>query len=160
MRSLAILVLVAAILPVTPNVALAEHEITRWRYGHTAAVSVTFDDALYTQVAVGAPLLEERNLLGTFYVLTGDDWNEWEGYWDDWREVAAAGHEIGSHTVTHAQLSTLSEQEMREELEQSRETIDAEIPGQTCRTIAYPYGDYDDFVEEVTADYYIAARSV
>ncbi len=123
-------------------------------------MSVTFDDGLESHVTVGAPLLEARNLRGTFYVLTQDEWNEWPGYWDDWRTLAAAGHEIGSHTLTHAQLSTFSEAEMRKELLESRDIVDAEITTQSCRTIAYPYGDYDDLVEEVTAEYYIAGRTV
>ncbi|MFH1532365.1 MAG: polysaccharide deacetylase family protein [Pseudomonadota bacterium] len=138
----------------------ADHQVTRWRHGRGAAVSVTFDDGLPSHVTVGAPLLDERNLRGTFYVLTQDEWNEWPGYWDDWRALAAAGHEIGSHTLSHAQLSTLSEAEMRVELEESRDIVDAEVTTQSCLTIAYPYGDYDDLVEEVTADYYIAGRTV
>ena len=160
MKTVLRLCTLVALLVAVAAPAQADHQITRWRHGHEAAVSATFDDGLLSQVTVGAALLDARNLLGTFYVLTADVWNEWPGYWDDWRTLAATGHEIGGHTMTHAQLSTLSEAEMRQELQDSRDIIDAEVTTQSCLTMAYPYGDYDDLVKEVTADYYIAGRTV
>ncbi len=158
-RALQLCTLVAC-LALLPGVGHADHEITRWRHGHGAAVSITFDDGLLSHVTVGAPLLDARNLPGTFYVMALGGWNEWSGYWDDWRALAAAGHEIGSHTLTHAQLSVLPEAELREELEESRDIIEAEVTSQSCLTIAYPYGDSSDQVEDITAEYYIAGRTV
>ena len=67
--------------------------------------------------------------------------------WDDLRAMIDAGFEIGSHTMTHARLSTLTDDpdRLQGELRQSRAVIEREL-GTECRFIAYPYGkpgDYD-----------------
>jgi peptidoglycan/xylan/chitin deacetylase (PgdA/CDA1 family) len=65
--------------------------------------------------------------------------------WDELRELAAAGVEIGAHTRTHAHLTTLGDGELRDELVASREQIEAEL-GRPCRYFAYPYGEHDSRV--------------
>ena len=59
------------------------------------------------------------------------------------------GHEIGSHTMTHPLLPQLSDGDLRDELQTSREMISkwigAAIPG-----FCYPNGDGDDRVVAVT----------
>lgn len=45
------------------------------------------------------------------------------------RDLAAAGHEIACHTMTHPNLWRLTEHELAGELEQYREAIDAALPG-------------------------------
>jgi peptidoglycan/xylan/chitin deacetylase (PgdA/CDA1 family) len=145
---------------VLPSTALASHQIMRWHDNHAAAVSVTFDDGLYSQTSVGVPLLNARGVRGSFFVLTGDGWNEWPGYWQSWQTAASQGHEIGSHTVTHAHLPAIGATELTQELSVSRATVDANISGQDCLTLAYPFGEHNDDVDTATAGYYIAARDV
>ena len=136
------------------------HEIMKWRDNRAGAVSVTFDDGYYSQATTGANLLTARNLKGTFF-LTIDSLN-WSGgaTWENWRHVAEQGHEIGSHTVTHPFLTQLSEAEMRQELSESQETINLNIATQSCLTLAYPYGEQNDFVQAKTSEYYIGGRGV
>jgi len=135
------------------------HEIMKWKDNRAAAVSVTFDDGYYSQATIGANLLTARNLKGTFFLWIGSlDWSDLT--WDNWRDVAGQGHEIASHSVTHPHLTRLSEIELREELSQSQETINLNIPTHSCLTFAYPYGEHNEFVREVTSEYYIAGRGV
>ena len=47
-------------------------EVTRWQDGKDACVSITFDDSSVNQFRVGIPLLNERGLPGTFFIITGD----------------------------------------------------------------------------------------
>lgn len=68
--------------------------------------------------------------------------------WDMVREMAAWGVEFGSHSVNHPVLSTLSEEDMRKELSQSKEKIEHEL-GAECQTLAYPVGGDDAFNELV-----------
>jgi len=137
--------------------SFASHEITRWQDNRAAAVSVTFDDGYYSQATTGPDLLTARNFKGTIFLMI--DSLQWSGLtWEDWRNVAEKGHEIGSHTVSHPHLTQLSEPELREELNDSQEAIDLNITTQSCLTFAYPYGDNNDFVKEITSEYYIAAR--
>lgn len=58
--------------------------------------------------------------------------------------------EVGSHTMTHARLSALSETEKREEICQSRRVLE-DIVGQPVTSFAYPYGQDGDYDEESVA---------
>lgn len=121
---------------------------------------MTFDDGLYSQASVGASLMDARGFKGTFYIMSDAGWNEWPTYWQDWQAVAAAGHEIGSHTVTHAHLTELNETDVRYQLRESLKTLELNIDLPPGMTIAYPYGESNDAVEAMTAEYYIAGRDV
>ena len=53
--------------------------------------------------------------------------------------------EIGSHTVSHARLWELSDQELGKELRDSKSSVEDHI-GRPCRYLAYPFGRADDRV--------------
>jgi peptidoglycan/xylan/chitin deacetylase (PgdA/CDA1 family) len=151
---------VTAAVVIWPVAAGASHTIVRWHDNHAAAVSVTFDDGLYLHTTTGAALLNARGLKGTFYVMTEEGWNHWDGYWQAWSTLASQGHEIGSHTVTHAHLTQLTEAQIIQELAGSQSAIEANVAGQDCLTLAYPFGEDNALVRDLSADYYIAARDV
>jgi peptidoglycan/xylan/chitin deacetylase (PgdA/CDA1 family) len=128
-------------------------------------LAVTFDDAYRSTRELAEPILRELGLVGTVFVPTAyadrPEPMRWPGIdqWsggpheaelacmtaDDLRALAAGGWEIGSHTVSHPRLSQLAGAELDRELEQSRARV-AELVGAPCRSLAYPYGDYDDAV--------------
>jgi peptidoglycan/xylan/chitin deacetylase (PgdA/CDA1 family) len=62
--------------------------------------------------------------------------------WRQAREMADAGVEIGSHTLTHPILTCLGDARLREEVAQSRDRIHNAI-GREVETFCYPNGDYD-----------------
>ncbi len=64
------------------------------------------------------------------------------------REMARAGMETGSHTVSHAILSRLSQSELQRELVQSRERLES-LTGQGVEVLSYPNGGSADFNDEV-----------
>lgn len=59
--------------------------------------------------------------------------------WDHLRELRRAGMEVQSHTATHRVLQTLSDEELRRELVDSKRAIEAELDEPIC-AIAYPSG--------------------
>jgi peptidoglycan/xylan/chitin deacetylase (PgdA/CDA1 family) len=65
--------------------------------------------------------------------------------WNELREAASMGIEIGSHTVSHPHLTRLGDSELKRELELSKERIEHEL-GRPCRFLAYPYGEEDSRV--------------
>lgn len=68
---------------------------------HFGAVSLTFDDAptRASQLEFAVPAMERHGIRGTFFMCpTGDDWREKAA---PWKPVAARGHEIGNHTLSH-----------------------------------------------------------
>lgn len=68
-------------------------------------------------------------------------------HWDSVREMAAAGIEFGSHTVTHAMLTQISEEKMRREVADSRAHIEDEL-GRPAEMLSYPNGEMNDRVRE------------
>ena len=65
----------------------------------SALVCLTYDDALPVHRQVVAPLLAERGLRGTFYIPAARD--DFHNHLEDWRKVAAMGHELGNHSCFH-----------------------------------------------------------
>jgi len=64
-----------------------------------AAISLTFDDGIGSQLKLAVPMLNDADLQATFYLSPrGDDFLERLA---PWRAVAKAGHEIGNHTIAH-----------------------------------------------------------
>ena len=74
----------------------SEHAFA-WPDGKRAAISLSFDDARPSQLDDGLPILDRHGVRATFYVSP----NRARERLDDWRAAAAAGHEMGNHTVTH-----------------------------------------------------------
>lgn len=104
-------------------------------------VSIEFDDSSADQTAA-IPALAERGMLATFYVnsaLLGTP-----GYLTmaDIQRFAAAGHEIGGHTLHHANLPTLSPEEQAHEICDDRRALQAR--GLTVDTFAYPFGAHNE----------------
>jgi len=69
----------------------------RWPEGKRVALSLTFDDARFSQATTGLPLLDKLGAKGVFYVSL----NLLDHHLERWRKALADGHEIGNHTATH-----------------------------------------------------------
>jgi peptidoglycan/xylan/chitin deacetylase (PgdA/CDA1 family) len=67
--------------------------------------------------------------------------------WDQLREMAEAGIEIGSHTVSHPVLSALGREEALGELLDSKKLLAAEL-GRPVKVFAYPFGRPQHFTAE------------
>lgn len=67
--------------------------------GATCALSLTYDDALPCHRTVVAAALERRGLRGTFFIPAAAD--DLHAHPDAWRDLAARGHELGSHSIWH-----------------------------------------------------------
>jgi len=113
--------------------------------GRGTELAVTFDDGLKSVLTTAAPILKEYGIPWTAFVVS--DWCEHTGGWErdvvlDWRDVeavAAAGAEIGSHSVTHPDFSRLTQTEVEDELGRSRHVI-RERTGIDAGTFAIPFG--------------------
>src|SRR5262245_54547189 len=70
MKHIASILLLA--LPVLWGQEAPHTEITKWQDGKQACASLTFDDSSVNQFRIGIPLLNERSLPATFFVITGN----------------------------------------------------------------------------------------
>jgi peptidoglycan/xylan/chitin deacetylase (PgdA/CDA1 family) len=70
-----------------------------WPGGAQAAVSLGYDDALDSQLDHVIPQLDKRGLHGSFYIpINGPTF---PGRINEWKAAAAAGHELGNHSLFH-----------------------------------------------------------
>lgn len=125
----------------------------------------TFDDNYRSVLELAKPILDRHGYPGTLYVPT--DWpsqsramrwpgiDRWLGTrhepemlsldWQELRDLADTGWEIGSHTCSHPHLTELDDVTLERELSESKARIEQEL-GSPCTSLAYPYGDVDERV--------------
>ena len=125
-------------------------------------VSLTFDDSWTTQHTNALPILQAANLKGTFYLTTQPIQDAWSGFMtvNQVKDIANKGHEIAGHTVTHADLTTLSQSRINTEIKNSKTYLQG-LVGQTVVSFAYPYGALNATVKNLlTQAGYTNARGV
>ena len=105
-------------------------------------VRLTFDDGNTSDLSVALPMLVERGLTASFFVIAG--WLGQPGSLaaDDVRALAEAGMTIGTHGMQHRSWRSLDEEGYREELDEAREVLEA-AAGARIDEAACPYGAYD-----------------
>lgn len=118
--------------------------------GHDAALSWTFDDGFASHTDVVSPLFNQLGIEVTFYptcqAIVFDP--------DAWQAVAAAGHEIANHTMTHAVAGPDTDPA---EIE-GCDTVLNEVIGAESATFAYPNGVVDEPYYSYTQAHQVAAR--
>jgi peptidoglycan/xylan/chitin deacetylase (PgdA/CDA1 family) len=109
------------------------------------AVALTFDDGYLDTLTVALPLLREFGFTATCYLVADRigkhaDWTE-PAPLMDWAGVTAwlaAGMEIGAHSLTHADLTTLAGARLREEVGGAKARLEDRL-GIAVRSFAYPF---------------------
>jgi polysaccharide deacetylase family sporulation protein PdaB len=106
------------------------------------AVALTFDISWGQQQVMGVlGILREKNVKSTFF-LSGP-WAK--RYPDLVQEIAAAGHDIGSHGDAHVDLSNYSRDEVAKNISTAHEDL-LDTAGRVSPYFRPPNGDYDDVV--------------
>lgn len=108
-------------------------------------VSISFDAAWGAdKTREIMDICDRFNVKATFFLV-----GFWiEKYPDLVAEIAARGFEIGTHSMTHPQLSKQSESKINNELSQSMSMI-TNITGQEVKLFRPPFGDYNNSVISV-----------
>ena len=121
------------------------------------AVALTFDDGFANFASEALPLLREHDIPATVFVVA--ECVGTSNVWDraskgvipelplmDWDGIADASRhriEIGAHSMTHADLTTVGAGEREREIAGCGRRI-AEHLGTAPRSFAYPYGRFDE----------------
>lgn len=139
-------------------------EVAKWYNNAKSAVALTFDDGFKGFYDYAFPVLEKYKINATFFVNSsklvnkGNALIERYGYWEDFAEMAAAGHEVASHSVTHADLTAIDANALHNELANDKAMIESKIPSQKCLTHAYPFCKNNQIVRDTASNYFLAAR--
>ncbi|GAA4572189.1 polysaccharide deacetylase family protein [Planotetraspora kaengkrachanensis] len=104
-------------------------------------VTIGFDDGTADQMQT-LPLLRAQGFPATYYINSGKVGQKDFMTWGQVAELAAAGHEVGGHTLSHAKLAGLSRTKLRQEICDDRVALFEK--GYAPVSFAYPYGSYDD----------------
>jgi len=127
-------------------------------------VTLSFDDAWASQYTNALPILQASGLPATFYFISEVIQNN--SNFPDYMTpsmattIANDGYEIGDHTITHPDLTTLSSSQITNEITASR-TYLQNLTGKSITTIAYPYGAVNSTVKNLTMQAgYAAGRGV
>ncbi|WP_297322063.1 polysaccharide deacetylase family protein [uncultured Bartonella sp.] len=113
--------------------------------------AITFDDGFLSVYRNAMPILDDLGFSATnFFVSSrmGLD-NAWDNEqaqrdrimtFDDMRNWAAHGHEVGGHTLDHLHLKDISIAEAERQIVENKRKLEEEL-GDTLTSFAYPYGD-------------------
>lgn len=113
-------------------------------YNLPKMIVLTFDDGKLSQYWA-AQELRKRGMVGVFYITTGFLGGKLFLNPKQVREIADWGMEIGSHTISHPNLTKLSREPMRTQFANSKLSLE-KIIGKPVLSVAYPYGAYNDKV--------------
>jgi peptidoglycan/xylan/chitin deacetylase (PgdA/CDA1 family) len=123
-------------------------------------VSVALDDGWASQYNNGLPVLNKYGVPATMYIISGSV-NDVPLYMTQAQIQAFAnrGDEIASHTVTHADLTTLTATQRNNELSQSKATLQQMFGPTAAIDFASPYGAYNATTTAAVKNYYASQRN-
>ena len=109
---------------------------------------VTFDDGFENFYSIALPILEANAIKATVFPIAG--FLGKPSQWDvlprqlhmnaaQIREVAGRGHEIGSHTLTHPNLTFLNDHDLVTELKDSKRLLE-DLTGKPVTSLSFPFG--------------------
>lgn len=116
-------------------------------------VMLTFDDGYIDISKTVLPLVERRHMVATAYVIasrvTGPDRAFMK--MAALRKIEAGGIEVGSHSVSHSDMPSLSDAAALRELTDSRRLLERGL-GHPMQWFCYPAGRYDARVEALARE--------
>jgi peptidoglycan/xylan/chitin deacetylase (PgdA/CDA1 family) len=104
-------------------------------------VIITFDDGSETVYTTAFPIMQKYNFTGAVYIVY--NYVDIPNYMnlDQIRALYTSGWEIGSHSISHADLTERSDRQ-RQEIVESRRKLQA-LLGVPVLSFSYPFGAYD-----------------
>jgi peptidoglycan/xylan/chitin deacetylase (PgdA/CDA1 family) len=113
-------------------------------------VILTFDDGYADFYTTALPILRSHGFVAVSYVVTG--FVGWPGYMTtaQIREADRSGMEIGSHTINHPNLASLSAPAVWSQLTQSKLFLE-QVLGHPVLSFCYPSGKYTSAVASAVA---------
>ena len=121
-------------------------------------IGLTIDDAFLSIYKKAWPILKEKNLPFTIFVSTGSVGVNSKNImnWSQITEMANSGVTIGHHTKNHFHLVSRDKETIINEIEEANNDFFKNL-GFTPGIFAYPYGEYNNEIKQITKKYFKAA---
>ena len=150
MKKLLMITTMAAAIGCTADLTTEDIKVADYKDGKECAVSLTFDDSMKEHYTIVAPELEKRGFRGTFWMCGGwmpaePQYDTTHFTWAEAKEMSDKGHEMSNHSWSHPNMTTLSEDELKEQIRKNDEAILANL-GKPSTTFCFPYNAYNDAV--------------
>jgi peptidoglycan/xylan/chitin deacetylase (PgdA/CDA1 family) len=129
--------------------------------GSGSEIAITFDDGYRSVLTVAGPILARYGVPATVFVPT-----MWIGRANEWdfpsssglaimsepelAELARYGITVESHGHAHVDMSALTEDDIRTDVEESMRVLES-VTGRRPRYLAYPYGRYSPAAKKAVA---------
>ena len=128
-----------------------------------AHIVITFDDGFQNTLEHALDPLGENQFRAIQFIVAGRIGQQ--NVWDvpdgevsaalmdaaQIREWLAAGHQIGSHSLTHPRLTQIDPKAAREEICSSKKLLEDQF-GLPINHFCYPYGDWNPAIRDLVAD--------
>ncbi len=127
------------------------------------AVSLSFDDGFSTIFTEILPVFDKYGFKASLFINPGVIPDEpvagqvWRGSWAYWRDARKRGFEIGSHSLTHRDLTKVPPGVLEEEIRESRRLIEEKVGGPAV-SFAFPFDRANSRVIKKVRQYYEAVR--
>ena len=128
-------------LAITPLVSVSASDRLYRKSGlDKKQIALTFDDGPSRQNTEAIlEILDQYNIKATFFVIGQNAKKDPERI----KLIYEKGHEIGNHTYTHAYISKISEEALKDEIQKTEEVL-TEITGEKPKVFRPPGGFYSD----------------
>jgi peptidoglycan/xylan/chitin deacetylase (PgdA/CDA1 family) len=119
-----------------------------------AALSFTFDDGCASCFSTIAPVFRDYGYPATFFVIPG---RITDAEWKEWKVLSDEGFEIGNHSLSHPDLTTLDDEALDQEVNQSFDLITQHI-GKSPLSFAQPGHITNEKVDQVIRQRHLFTR--
>jgi peptidoglycan/xylan/chitin deacetylase (PgdA/CDA1 family) len=127
------------------------------RHASPTTIVLGFDDGLASQYAHRS-ILAAHGVNATYFVNSGKVGNPGFVTWAQLADLVADGNEVGGHTLTHANLTSVSATEAQRQVCQDRLALVTH--GFDVRNFAYPFGAWNASAKDIVSGCgYLTART-
>lgn len=134
--------------------------LNHWKYGQALPANpivLSFDDGYRSIYTHAFPILKEYGFIGTLYLCTNKIDTESGLTTPMIQEMSLHGFEIGSHTISHPDLTKINAARLSREIKDSKSVLES-LVGQEVSTFCYPSGQSNPSVrKEVQEAGYLGA---
>jgi len=136
---------------VTSQFKLKDIQICPWKFGAKTCLNFSFDDNNKSHARI-SHILDTYGFKGSFFVITTGM------YVDSLKDIIKRGHEVGSHSVNHPDLSVMDSIGIDFQVRRSKQIIDS-VFGIHCLSFAEPGHLKSELSTRITFNYYSYIRN-